>query len=313
MKKIIGQTMGDFVITNVYGHNEVEIVCQHCGEQRVIGYNQNIKVCKCQKVIGKYIGQVVNGFEILDGYCRTSKSGKSRAIVYKVKCVNCGKESEKYRNCLFKDAKCRCDCNKTVGPDDGRLYIIWCSMRARCAEGGHKKYYGRGIKVCDEWQESFVAFKTWARANGYTDELTIDRIDNDGNYEPSNCRWATREEQANNRKSNHLLTLGNKTMTIAEWSRETGLPERTIWARLDLYHWPVKDVLTKPIGQGIAKRGRVPRKVIGYKDGQVFMEFESVKKAAEYFGCDIASIRSVLRGKWKTSCGLTWAYAEEVN
>lgn len=102
-------------------------------------------------------------------------------------------------------------------------------------------------------------------------------------------------------------------MTIAEWSRETGLPERTIWARLDLNHWPVKDVLTKPIGQGIAKRGRVPRKVIGYKDGQVFMEFESVKKAAEYFGCDIASIRGVLRGKWKTSCGLTWAYAEEVN
>ena len=235
--KKIGQTVGDFVVRAVClnnGRKMLEAECQHCGAMEIIPYEYITKRCKCQKVIGKYIGQVVNGFEILDGYCRLSHTGKSRAIVYKVKCINCGKESEKYRNCLFNDTKCRCDCNKIIGPDDKCLYTIWASMKARCNNGVHPGYNGRGITVCDVWKESFVNFKDWARTNGYTDELTIDRIDNDGNYEPTNCRWTTRGEQANNRSTNHTLTPGNKTMTMAEWSRETGIPERTIWARLNL-------------------------------------------------------------------------------
>lgn len=101
-----------------------------------------------------------------------------------------------------------------------RIYQEWQGMKGRCNNPHDPRYDrwgGRGIKVCDEWQNSFEAFYNWAMANGYKDDLTIDRIDNDGNYEPSNCRWATQQEQSRNRSSNIKITIGNSTRTLMEW------------------------------------------------------------------------------------------------
>ena len=121
-------------------------------------------------------------------------------------------------------------------------------MRSRCKRENDKSYiyYGaKGITVCDEW-EDFVNFRDWALSHGYSDDLTIDRINPKGNYEPSNCRWATEKQQQNNKTSNHFLTYKNETKTIAGWSDETGINQITILMRIRR-GWTVEDALTKPI------------------------------------------------------------------
>lgn len=112
-----------------------------------------------------------------------------------------------------------------------RLYEIWEGMKKRCNNPNSKYYHlygGRGICVCDEWQNDFSAFRDWAMANGYEDNLTIDRMEVDGNYEPSNCRWATRKEQNNNTRRNHIITVGGVSKNIAQWSEYLGIKRYAI-------------------------------------------------------------------------------------
>lgn len=123
----------------------------------------------------------------------------------------------------------------THGKSKTRLYRIWKKMRARCQRSScsdYAYYGGRGISVCDEWNNSFLSFEAWAYENGYDDKLTIDRIDVDRNYEPSNCRWATMKEQSNNRRNSRQYTYQNETHSIAEWANIVGIPYQTLYMRL---------------------------------------------------------------------------------
>lgn len=129
-----------------------------------------------------------------------------------------------------------------------RLYVIWCHMIERC-ENKHSERYpyygGRGIQVCEEWKD-FVVFRDWALANGYSPSLTIDRINNDGDYEPNNCKWSTMKDQCNNRRTNHLLTYNGKTQSITRWAEEIGMNPGTLKYRIYL-GWSTKEAIETPI------------------------------------------------------------------
>lgn len=127
------------------------------------------------------------------------------------------------------------------------LYSSWNKMIQRCYKKNTKdsKDYGdRGITVCDEWRDNFLAFKEWALNNGYEKDLSIDRIDVNGNYEPSNCRWADDITQANNKRNNRRITINGITKTLQEWSRISGLGHKTIRYRVE-NNWPDDKILGK--------------------------------------------------------------------
>jgi hypothetical protein len=108
-------------------------------------------------------------------------------------------------------------------------------MKGRCYsenDVSYPLYGGRGIKMCDEWRDNADAFIEWALKNGYSDELSIDRIDVNGNYEPSNCRWATDIEQANNKRTTVRITYGGVTRSAREWSEITGIDQRKLTRRV---------------------------------------------------------------------------------
>ena len=143
--------------------------------------------------------------------------------------------------------------NVTHGKSKTRLYHIWCGMISRCRnpnDTGYDNYGGRGIHVCADWQSDFCAFEKWAIASGYTDELSIDRINVDGDYEPDNCRWATVDEQSNDKTTNRFLEFRGERKTLSQWAKVTGIPQRTIRGRIDNYGWPVELALTTPVRGG---------------------------------------------------------------
>lgn len=143
-------------------------------------------------------------------------------------------------------------CNRgTHNKTKTRLYSIWNHMKQRCGnpKDSNYKYYGeRGIEVCEEWKSDYSLFEKWALSNGYTDELTIDRIDNDGNYCPENCRWTTMEVQVNNkrnRRPNLYITYKGETLSIKDAAEKYGISYSALKNRI-YAGWNIEDAIEKP-------------------------------------------------------------------
>lgn len=140
-----------------------------------------------------------------------------------------------------------------------RLYRVWNTMRQRCGNPNNThfaSYGGRGIRVCEEWNESFEAF--YRDVGDPPLGMTLDRIDNDKGYEPGNVRWASRLDQANNRRTNVLIEHRGQTKTLAEWGRATGLGKSTIMNRL-ARGWSVQKALTEPRTSGTSPGKEKPK------------------------------------------------------
>ena len=139
---------------------------------------------------------------------------------------------------------------KTHGAYKTRIYQTWLGMKGRCyneRNSRYPNYGGRGITVCEEWRDSFEAFRDWAMANGYRDDLTIERKDVNGDYCPENCCWATQKEQQNNRSNNLMLTHNGKTQTITQWAKETGINEMALRSRIKKLNWTPERALNEPL------------------------------------------------------------------
>lgn len=182
---LTGERFGRLTVLGIHGHDK---------------YGKLLYRCRCD--CGNE--RITHGRALKSGHCRS-----------------CG--------CLNYDAKIEMSKYKGVAQDNPRLYTIWKSMNARCFNERHKSfkdYGGRGISVCEEWSikmNGFPQFAEWAKRSGYEDNLTIDRIDNNGNYSPENCRWVDWVVQANNRRKPDGITN-----QYGKWPyRSTPLPEPT--------------------------------------------------------------------------------------
>ena len=124
-----------------------------------------------------------------------------------------------------------------------RIYNTWSGIKQRCLNPkatGYQYYGGRGIKMCDEWQNDFMNFYNWSMINGYGKNLTIDRIDVNGNYEPNNCRWITQQDQYKNTRKSRYITYKGQTKILKDWCRELKLNYSTIRQRIINFHYTIE-------------------------------------------------------------------------
>lgn len=190
---------------------------------------------KRKDITGQRFGKLVAG--------KFVGADKKQRALWLCRC-DCGNEKVIQYGALQSKGTISCGCYRLEafkqratkhGKTNTRLFRIWDKMIERCEKPNSKHYKGygsRGISVCKEWHE-FITFYDWAMANGYSDKLSIDRINNDGNYEPSNCRWATNIQQSNNKRNNHYYIINGEKLTAPQIARKYNLNVATIKTRLN--------------------------------------------------------------------------------
>lgn len=185
----------------------------------------------------------------LTAVCPTNKRTKSGGIVWVFKC-DCGKMKEAPSNSVRRGLIKSCGCLRA--PHNGsntRLFNIWVDMRQRCNNANvpnFSNYGGRGIFVCQHWNEDFIPFRDWAIKNGYSDKLSIDRIDVNGNYEPNNCRWATTKQQSMNTRKTRKLMIDGQEKPLLEWCKTYGISRENVYRRKKVFGWSFEKSLKTP-------------------------------------------------------------------
>ena len=172
----------------------------------------------------------------------------------KCRCV-CGKERLIIKSQVLHGLTKSCGCKSKLcctkhGDRKKPLYSVWRSMRYRCntvSNPAYKSYGGRGIKVCKEWDESYEAFRAWAYEHGYKEGLSIDRIDNNGNYCPENCRWVSLAEQQNNKRSNRYFIYNGKQYTLTQLAKLAKMSVTSFEYRISVKNMSVEEALTTPV------------------------------------------------------------------
>ena len=190
--------------------NQYDITGEHFGNWTVLkrdkphkGKQNSYWICKC--------------------ICGTTRT-VSRSSLISGRSISCG--------CAISDK--RKGINKTHGMSKTRLYHEWVAMRRRCKDDKgrcSKSYFKKGISVCEEWENSFENFMEWSNKNGYSDNLTIDRINNDDGYNPNNCRWVTIEEQQQNKSNNIFIQYNGQQWCLRTLCKEIGFPYKTAHLR----------------------------------------------------------------------------------
>lgn len=218
---------------------------------------------------------------------------------------DCGKEKEVRLEHLKSRKIVSCGCHKQEAvtkhglcckDNEHPLYKVWEGIIARCENPnsvGYRDYGGRGIRVCEEWRDA-EKFIGWAILNGWRKGLTINRIDNDGNYEPGNCEFTTMKVQARNKRSNHLITFDGKTKCLTDWAAELGISYLTLSKRINTMGWPIEKALTTPVDN---------------KQNTAYVEWQGQERLvvdlAREFGIDSEILRYRVKSGWPIERALT--------
>lgn len=256
---LTGQRFGRLVVVSREENSKagnLRWLCQcDCGNTKIIQVNSLrtglTKSCGCLR-LPDLTGQRFGRLTVI-AKAEDRPTGCSKWLCQ----CDCGNTSSVGNNALKSGHTKSCGClcrelaskaSKTHGLSGSNTYMTWAGMKARCTNPNNTKYKdygGRGITVCDRWLNSFENF---LEDMGECPEgLSLDRQNNNGNYEPENCRWATREEQLNNKRTNRFIEFDGRSQTLAQWSNELGVKRTTISERIDRRRWSIEKALTTPI------------------------------------------------------------------
>lgn len=214
------------------------------------------------------IGETFGRLEVA-GEPYTTGEGRKIRVFYPCRCI-CGVEKPVRHDRLKAELSPSCGCGRrdavaqattTHGGCGSRLYNTRSNVIQRCHNpnfANYADYGGRGITVCQEWRNSFEAFRDWATANGYQDDLEIDREDNDGPYSPENCRWTTRHVQTRNTRRNNYHTAFGETKCIADWAKDPRCTVTEMSLRHRLKKWDFVRALTTPVTPSNKRYRKMP-------------------------------------------------------